>query len=172
MLSSKIKAFKPIFLSKYTIVRQSQILLSEIWNFCYQTYGTASMISIWYHKLSLSVSMINIWHYWKERESSICPNMLTSNAVLPKCFPLRKKLIQEYALNGLKLMPSISPGKIKVKCLFKLPKKPGIMKILCRHKMNTNFKLCCSLLIHTVFCIRCSLLIANVLRNQGCKKMT
>ena len=132
------------------------------------------MINIWYHKLSLSVSMINIWHYRKKRESSTCPNMLTSNAVLPiNCFLLRKKLIQEYALNGLKLMPSISPGKIKVKCLFKLPKKPRIMKILCRHKMNTNFKLCCSLLIHKVFSIRCSLLIANnVSRYQGCKKLT
>ena len=51
-----------------------------------------------------------------------------------------ENLIPEYTLNGLKLMPSISPAKIKVKCLFKLPKKPGIMKFLCPHKMNTNFK--------------------------------
>ena len=57
-----------------------------------------------------------------------------------------ENFIQEYTLNGLKLMPSISPAKIKVKCLFKLPKKPGIMKFLCPHKMNTNFKQCFSLM--------------------------
>ena len=44
-----------------------------------------------------------------------------------------ENFIQEYTLNGLKLMPSISAAKIKVKCLFKLPKKPGIMKFLCHH---------------------------------------
>ena len=75
------------------------------------------------------------------------------NIVVFCFFEIFESLIQKYALNGLKLMASISPAKIKVKCLFKLPKKPGIMKFLCPHKMNTNFKLCCSLSIHRVFSI-------------------